>query len=284
LLTQQGAVATLTTELQQAKHDAEAAEVLLRQELISRFDAAHKQALAAELRTRMALEQERLAMLRAANDSQLVRQAAQVERLRAIAEFQRGRVASLTVVAPATGVVQDLALQPGQWVTEGTMLAKVFQPGRLKAVLRIAEQQARDVAIGQEARIDTRGGIVRGRVNRKDPAAQAGYVAVDVALPEELPRGVVPDLAVDGDIDVERVGVVLQVGRPARLPASGAMSLFRIDRDGRGASRVSVQLGRASLTAVEVRSGLAPGDQVILSSLPEWDGAERLRLKHGSNR
>lgn len=279
ILGQEGSVAAIETQALTTDQEARAAEALLRQDLISRFDAAGKRALAAEFATRLRVERERLRLFREALDGQLARQARQVERWRAIADFQRGRVRALMVQAPEAGVVQDLALQPGQWVTEGTPLAKVMQPGRLKALLRIAESQAKDVLVGQAVSVDTRNGVVRGRVARKDPAAQSGIVMVEVALTGALPAGAVPDLMVDGVIEIERVAGVLSVGRPA-LPVTGDLvRLFRVEPDGRGAVRVPVRLGRSSLLAVEIVSGLRAGDVVILSDLPEWGGQERIRLR-----
>ena len=282
VLSQEGAIATMHTQLQDAEQQADAADSLLLKDLISRFDARSRRALASELTTRMRIEQERLALLRSASDSQVAQQAAQVQRLRAIAEFQQHRLGALLVRAVDAGVVQDLSVQPGQWVTEGTMLAKVVQPGRLKAVLRVAESQAKDVSVGQHATIDTRTATIRGVVARKDPAAQAGYLSIDVALPDQLPSGAVPDLSVDGVIAVANLGEVLVIGRPSISGINGMVHLFRIGPDDTHATRVAVQLGRASLTQVHVERGLAPGDQVILSDLPGWSGAERIRLKRGS--
>lgn len=282
VLSQEGAVATLHTQWMDATQQAAAADSLLIKDLISRFDARSKRALADELTTRTRIEQERLTLLRTASDSQVARQAAQVERLRAIAEFQQHRLGALHVLAPDAGVVQDLNLQPGQWVTEGTMLAKIVQPGRLKGVLRVAESQAKDVLVGQLATIDTRTATMRGRVSRKDPAAQAGYVSIDVALPDALPSGAVPDLGVDGVIAVANLGEVLVIGRPSMMGNNGVVRLFRIEPDGGHAVRVPVQLGRASLTQVQVERGLEPGDRVILTDMPEWATIERIRLKGGS--
>ena len=281
-LSQEGAVATLHTQWQDATQQATAAESLLVKDLISRFDAMNRRTLAAELTTRMRIEQERLALLRTAADSQVARQEMQVRRLRAIAEFQQTRLGALHVRTPEDGVVQDLNVQPGQWVTEGTMLAKVVQPGRLKAVLRVAESQAKDVLVGQQVTIDTRTANITGVVARKDPAAQAGYVTIDVSLPETLPAGAVPDLNVDGVIRVADLGEVLVIGRPAARGIDGLLHLFRLEADGEHATRVPVWLGRASTTAVQVESGLSAGDEVILSELPELSAHERIRIKRGS--
>jgi multidrug efflux pump subunit AcrA (membrane-fusion protein) len=202
-----------------------------------------------------------------------------VAQLEAIAERQRNRLGSLSVRAPEGGVLQDLNLQLGQWVPEGTMLAKVVQPGRLKAVLRIPESQAKDVSIGQSATVDTRNGIVRGRVIRKDPSAIQGSVTVDIALEGPLPSGAVPDLSVDGTIQIERLNNILYTGRPAFGTGTGQVGLFKLVDGGTTAIRVPVTLGRTSVNTVEILSGLAIGDQVILSDMTQYAAVDRVRIK-----
>jgi HlyD family secretion protein len=182
------------------------------------------------------------------------------------------------VRAGATGVLQELPLQIGQWANPGATLAKVVQPGLLKAVLRIPETQARDVAIGQNATIDTRNGLVKGRVVRIDPASTQASVSVDVALEHPLPRGARPDLSVDGQIELERLGNVLNVGRPAYGQSNTTVGLFRLDPDRKSATRVNVQLGRNSVNSVEIIQGLRQGDVVILSDMSRWDEVDRIRL------
>jgi hypothetical protein len=188
-------------------------------------------------------------------------------------------VQSLVVRAGERGVVQELALQPGQWVNGGTAMAKVVQPGALKAVLRIGETQAKDVALGQSASIDTRNGMVAGHVSRMDPAAQGGTVTIDVSLDGPLPAGARPDLTVDGIIELERVRNVVVTGRPSVAQENATVQLFRVDAGGNGAQRVQVRIGRTSVNAVEIVSGLQPGDRVVLSELSLPDGTERFRLK-----
>ncbi len=185
----------------------------------------------------------------------------------------------MNVVSPSTGVLQQLDLEIGQWVNPGVTLARVVQPGRLKAELRIPETQAKDVVPGQPASIDTRNGIIKGRVVRIDPAAQNGTVGVDVALQGDLPRGARPDLSVDGTIEIERVSNVLFMGRPAYGQPESSVGIFRIEPDGDHARRVNVQLGRGSVNTIEVRAGLKEGDVVILSDMSAWDAAERVKLK-----
>src|SRR5690606_34876755 len=179
----------------------------------------------------------------------------------------------------AEGVLQRLDLEIGQWVNPGVELARVVQPGRLKAELRIPEVQAKDVAIGQLARIDTRNGIVEGRVVRIDPASQNGSVGVDVALDGELPPGARPDLSVDGTIEIERLPDVLFVGRPAFGNPESSVGMFKVTPDFRYADRVTVQLGRNSVNTIEVRGGLQEGDVVILSDMSQWDSHPRVRIQ-----
>ncbi len=211
-------------------------------------------------------------------DSQLAVQRSQVDRLRAVAEFQQNVLRSLQVRAGDSGVVSDLTLQLGQYVLGGTMLAKVVQPGKLKAVLQIPETQAKDVTISQKAAIDTRNGIIPGHVMRLDPNAINGTVAVDVALEGTAP-GARPDLNVDGTIEIERLERVLYTGRPAYGQPSSTIGMFKITDDGRYATRVQVQVGRSSVNTIEVLRGLKVRDSVILSDMAQWDNVERVRIK-----
>src|SRR6185436_14742274 len=196
-----------------------------------------------------------------------------------LARLRRQQLASLKVRPGLAGVLQQVGVEVGQQVTPGTNLARVAQPDRLKAVIRVPETQARDLALGQPAAIDTRNGIVAGRVARVDPAAQNGTVTVDVSLEGPLPRGARPDLTVDGTIDIDRLTDVLYVGRPAQGPVEGQSTLFRLEPDGVHASSVPVRLGRASVTLIEVLDGLAPGDQVVLSDTSAWEKADRIRIE-----
>jgi HlyD family secretion protein len=166
----------------------------------------------------------------------------------------------------------------GQWAQSGATLARLVEPGKLKAVLRIPETQAKDISIGQPAKIDTRNGIVRGKVRRIDPAVQNGTVTVDVSLEGEMPRGARPDLSVDGTIEVERLPDVLHVGRPAYGQANSAVGLFKLTPDGSEATRATVRLGRTSVNTVEIVGGLSRGDKVIISDMSRWDGYDRVRV------
>jgi multidrug resistance efflux pump len=279
LLTQQGVVANTRTQYVSAMQEVTAADSLAKRRLISSFDAQNRHAQAEEFTTRLRVEQERLKLMEQAIGAQIATQSSQVQQLKAIAVNQQNRLQSLHVRAPERGVLQDLTLQLGQWVPEGTTLAKVVQPGQLKAVLRIPESQAKDVAIGQKASIDTRNGFVPGHVTRKDPSAQGGSVTVDVSLDGALPAGAVPDLSVDGTIVIEKLTNVMYSGRPAFSAGSGSASLFKVTDDGKAAVRVPVVLGRSSVNVIEIVRGLDVGDKIIVSDMSQYANAPRVRIK-----
>lgn len=283
-LAQQGVVASTTSEYNDAMRNANAFTELekkgfLSKGLLAPMDVSKARDKAVELKSRMAIEQQRLDVMTQSVGQQLALQKAQVDKLRAIAQFQQGRIASMRVRAGAAGQLQELSLEPGQYVLPGTILAKVAQPGRLKAVLHIPETQAKDIQIGQVASIDTRNGIIPGHVMRIDPGAQNGTVAVDVALDGALPKGARPDLSVDGTIELDRLRNVLYVGRPAYGEPESVVGLFRIARDGKEAQRVSVKLGKASVNMVEVLQGLNAGDRIITSDMSGSDTQSRVRLQ-----
>jgi multidrug resistance efflux pump len=278
-LSQEGAVATARTVNVSAAQEKNAADTLLADRLISRFEYNNRKALAEESNTRLAVEEKRLQLMTRSVSTQLAVQERQIQRLQAIAAFQESRVQALVVRAGEHGVLQELSLQPGQWVNGGTPLAKVVQPGKLKAVLRIGETQARDVALGQTASIDTRNGIVTGHVSRMDPAAQGGTVTMDVSIDGPLPAGTRPDLNIDGTIQLERLRNILFTGRPAIADDNSLVSLFRLDPDVKSATRVAVRLGRVSANSVEIVQGLKAGDNVILSDMSLPDNTERIRIK-----
>jgi len=278
-LSQEGAVAAVRTLNVSAAQERGAADTLIKQRLISRFEYNNKRAAADELSTRLDLETKRLDLMTRSVASQLAVQERQIQRLQAIATFQESRVQSLTVRAGEHGVLQELSLQPGQWVDGGATMAKVVQPGQLKAVLRIGEVQAKDIAVGQSALIDTRTGIVRGHVSRMDPAAQAGTVTIDVFLDGALPAGARPDLNIDGTIQLDKMKNVLFTGRPTLGQENSVVTMFRLDPGGKTATRVSVRLGRMSANAVEIVQGLKAGDKVVLSDQSLPDNTERIRLK-----
>lgn len=278
-LSLEAGLASVRSAQREAERTVRTNEGLAERGLISRHELERARDAAAEQTERLELERRRLRFLGESNRGQIAAQERQVAMLRTLAEFQQKQIESMTVRATAGGVLQELPVELGQWVTSGATLAKVVQPGRLKAVLRVPETQAKDVAVGQPATVDTRNGIVRGRVVRIDPSVQGGTVAVDVALEGPLPRGARPDLSVDGTVDVDRLANVLHVGRPAYGQAESVVGLFKVVEGGRAAVRTQVRLGRGSATTVEILGGLAPGDVVILSDMSAWDAAERVRLR-----
>nr|WP_217446475.1 HlyD family efflux transporter periplasmic adaptor subunit [Myxococcus sp. CA040A] len=278
-LAQEAAVATLTAESSDAERRATANTILVEKDLIPALDARQAGEKAGEMTRRLDLERKKLSVVASSMKDQLVALQGQVERLKAVARFRRTQVESMKVLAGEDGVLQELPLELGQWVTPGVLLAKVVKPERLKAELRIAETQARDIVQGQKALVDTRNGVVEGTVARVAPAASQGTVRVEVSLPDELPKGARPDLTVEGTVELERLGNVLSVGRPAGAQPNGTMSLFRLMPGSDEAIRVPVQLGRGSVNAVEVLQGLAEGDQVVLSDMAAWDAVERVRLR-----
>ena len=193
--------------------------------------------------------------------------------------LQESRTAALKVTPGFSGVLQQVPVEVGQRVGPGVNLARVADPGRLKAELKIAETQAKDIEIGQSAEIDTRNGVIAGLVSRKDPAAANGTVTIDVSLTGELPRGAVPDLSVDGTIQLERLENILHVGRPSLGQEQSTVGLFKITSAAGDATRVQVSLGKSSVNAIEVKSGLNEGDEVVLSDMSAWDAFERVRLR-----
>ena len=277
-LNQEATVATVRSEQREAQRQVEANEEMARRELISEMDLARSRDRAEELKERLAIEQQRLQFIEESMRAQMAAQQAQVERLEGITEFQRQQTESMRVKAGTRGVLRELPLQEGQWVNPGGNLAVVVQPGKLKAELRIPETQARDVTIGQTAAIDTRNGIIAGRVVRIDPAVENGTVTVDVALQGPLPRGARPDLSVDGTVEIERLEDVLYVGRPAYGQPESTVGLFKVV-GGDEALRQNVRLGRSSVNTIEVMDGLRQGDIVILSDMSQWDNADRVRLR-----
>jgi len=278
LMNQRAAAATVTSDYTQAKLQADMNKELRDLGLTPEITFKNSQTKAEELAIRNSLEGERLDINRKAIDSQLAEQQAKVDQMRALADLKQKQLEALKVHAGIEGVLVDLPLQVGQHVLPGTMLAKVIQPNHLMATLKVAETQARDVQIGQPALVDTHNGTVVGTVLRVDPGVQNGTVTVDVKLTGELPRGARPDLSVDGTIDLERLENVLYVGRPAFGQESSTISLFRLDPDEKGAVRVPVKVGRASVNSIQVLEGLREKDMVILSDMSRWDSAERIRL------
>ena len=278
-LAQKAAVATLRIDQSTAKRRADANVALGDHGYVSNDDAHTTRAALEALELRVGVEAERLTVMGQGMHERLSAQATQIERLETIVEFRRNQLDALRVRAGVDGMLQELPLEAGQWVTPGALLAKVARPDELKARLAIPETLAKDVAIGQPAHIDTRNGMVDGTVSRVDPAASGGTVTVDVALTGPLPKGARPDLSVVGTVELERLPDVLHVRRPAFVQPGTTVGVFRVDPDGQYATRVHVQVGRASVTTVELLAGLADGDQIIVSDMSMWDSRDRLKLE-----
>jgi HlyD family secretion protein len=278
-LTQEATLAQVTAQFNEAERQAASHEALARQNMVSAQELARARDNAADLRTRVGVERKRLQFMQESMRQQIASQESQLTMLRRLAQFNQTQIASMQVRAVTGGVLQELPVELGQWVNSGATLAKVVQPGRLKAVLRIPETQARDVTVGQPASIDTRNGVVAGRVVRIDPAAQNGTVTVDVALEGALPRGARPDMSVDGTVDIERLRNVLFMGRPAYGDAESTVGIFKVTPGTREAVRVQVRLGRSSASTIEVQQGLNPGDVVILSDMSQFERSDRVKLQ-----
>jgi hypothetical protein len=280
-LNQQSLIAQVNAQYLAAKRNAEALTELATKGEGYVSDVELQTALEQEdeLETRLDLETRRLEIMRESEEPQLIVQTEQIERLSGIVDFQQQRIASMQVRAGIDGVLQEMDLEEGQWVMNGQTLAQVVVPERLMARLRIPQTQARDVALGQDALVDTRTDTIMGRVIRIDPAAADGVVEVDVSLPLELPRSARPGLAVEGIIELERLEDVLFVGRPAYGQAHSTVGLFKLVDGGGYAERVNVRLGRSSVNTIEIEDGLRIGDVVILVDMSQWDAYDRVRIR-----
>ena len=283
-LQQESAVAAVMSEYGQAQREHEVMQGLAEKKLASANEVARAKEKLAELEVRRDAARRQLESYRSTVSQQMALQEANVRRMRDIAQFQRNRVSSMNVTAGEAGVLQSMDLELGQWVVPGQQLARVAQPGKLKAVLRVPETQARDIVIGQKVSVDTRTGdtrtsVINGRVMRIDPAVVNGAVVVEVALEGELPRGARADLSVDGTIEIERLDNVMYVGRPAYGQPESTVGLFKLEPDETHARRTQVKLGRASVNTIEIAQGLNVGDLVIISDVSQWDAEERLRIK-----
>lgn len=279
-LNQASLVAQIKQDAFDAKRRAEAGAELLKKNLIVPLDQQQAEDKSESLAERLQIEQKRLVLLSQTIDSQIKVQEQQIDRLRSIAQFQHGLQASMVVKAGTTGILQEVPLQVGQYAQAGFTLAKVVPtPIRLKAVLRIPETQAKDLAIGQKATIDTHNGFANGHVVRIDPASINGTVTVDVVMEGDLPQGARPDLSVDGVIELERLKNVLHTGRPAYGQPNQTVGVFKLVEGGNYAERVNVRLGRASVSQIEILEGLNVGDMVILSDMSRYDNVDRVRIK-----
>ena len=276
-LDREASLARLRAEAEQARLRAEADAELERNGLVASITRKISQASASELSRRLALEEQRVRVGEASTRSRLAAQQAAVEQRRDLFELQQQRVRALEVRAGIDGVLQQINVQAGQQIAAGTNVARVARPDRLKATIRIAETQAKDVSVGQRAKIDTRNGIVDAHVARIDPAVTQGTVTVDLTIDGPLPAGARPDLSVDAIIELERIADAVYVARPVTAQEASPGTVFKIDGD--HAVRLPVTFGRTSATAIEIRSGLKPGDRVIVSDTSAFQKHERVALK-----
>lgn len=279
LMNQKAAAAAVRSEYEQAKIQHEVDDKLFQQGIGSDVIAKLSKVKEEQLAIRAQLEDERTQIAIESSKARLEAQQARVEQQRALYQFRRSQVEALHVRAGINGVLQLVPVEVGQRVTPGGNLARVADPKKLKAEIKIAETQAKDVAIGQRATIDTRNGVVKGHVSRIDPSVQNGTVTVDVAIEDALPQGARPDLSVDGTIELENLKDVLYVGRPVHGQSDSTIRLFKLVDDSSEAVRVSVKLGRSSVNAIEILQGLKAGDKVILSDMSAWDAFDRIRLR-----
>lgn len=277
LLNQQGDVAGLQASYNNAALNLEAQEKLYKDGLVSEIQLKQSRSAADELKNRLSIGQRRLEMQTAGIKSQIAPQEADVDQRRAAYDLRERQLDDLKVKAGMSGVLQQVPVEVGQQIGPGTNLARVANPTSLKAELRIAETQTKDIRVGQIAEVDTRNGIVKGKVARMDPASSGGTVGVDVILEGPLPSGARPDLSVDGTIQLERLDNVIYVGRPAFGQENSTVGLFKLTGDGE-ALRANVKLGRSSVNQIEIIEGLQPGDQVILSDMSAQDSFDRIRI------
>jgi HlyD family secretion protein len=279
LLQQKATAASIDADYNKARMQAEMNEELAKSQLVSELVRKQSHLDAEQLAIRRDIAQEQLATRAESSRAQIAVQQSTVDQARAFLALKERQRGELKVRAGLTGILQLVPVDEGAQVAPGANLARVANPTRLKAEIKIAETQAKDVLVGQPAEVDTRGGIVKGHVMRIDPSVQNGTRTVDVSLEGDLPKGAVPDLSVDGTIELERLNDVLYMGRPAFGQDQSTVGIFKVGPDGSEATRTQVQLGRSSVNTVEILSGLQSGDRVILSDMSAWDAFDRVRLK-----
>ena len=278
-LTQASLTAEIEGQYLEAKAQYDADRQLSESGLIDGVTLMKSQVAMEQLARRFELERAREEARKPSAEAQVAAQAARIAQMQALVDLRQEKLNGLAVRAGMRGVLQSMDIEVGQLVAPGDMLARVSDPAHLKAQLKVPETLVNDVVLGQRAEVDTRNGVIEGEVARIDPAAVEGTVLVDIRLSGALPRGARPDLSVDGTIELERLENVLHVGRPIQAREQGSMGLFRLEGDGTHASRVAVQVGRASVNTIEIRAGLEAGDQVILSDMSAWDAYDRIRLE-----
>lgn len=278
-MTQKAAIATINAQYSQAKLQLDADEGLAKQGYLPELQLKISRVAVQDLANRLKVEQERLAVNSKSTKAQLNAAESRLQQLRVMAKLRRDQVDALKVRAGTAGVLQQVSVQVGQQVTPGLNIARVADPASLKAVLRVAETQIKDVRVGQPVLVDTRNGVIQGTVSRIDPAAREGTFDVDASLIGPLPPSARPDLSVDGTIELERLKDVLKVGRPAFGQANQTIGMFMLTPDGSEAVRTKVTLGRNSVSTVEILDGLKEGDKVIISDTSALDSYNRIRLK-----
>lgn len=279
LLNQKATAATVRGDYEQAKIQHEVDEKLHTEGLSSEVTTKLSKVKAEQLAIRLQLEEERTTNAAGSAKARLQAQQSHIDQQRALYDLKRSQLGALHVRAGIQGVLQLVPVEVGQHVTPGTNLARVANPKRLKAEIKIAETQAKDVAVGQVATIDTRNGLVKGQVSRIDPSVQNGTVTVDAEISDPLPQGARPDLSVDGTIEIENLKDVLFMGRPVHGQSDNTIGLFKVVDGGAEAVRINVKLGKSSVNTVEVLQGLNPGDNVIFSDMSAWDAFDRIRLR-----
>jgi HlyD family secretion protein len=280
LLDQKATAAQVQSDYAQAKLQADRDDQLAKMGLGSELTSSLSKSKAEALATRTQIEKDRVEVLANSVKAQLAAQQAKVEQQKALYDLRHRQVEELQVRAGIDGILQLLPIEVGQEVTAGTNLARVAQPKKLKAEIKIAETQAKDIQLDQPATVDTHNGIIPGHVIRIDPSSVNGTRTVDVALDGPLPPGAVPDLSVDGTVELEHLKDVLYVGRPAFGQPDSTVTLFKVDKDEKEAVRVQVKLGRSSVNTIEILGGLNVGDEVILSDMSRYDGFDRIRFNH----
>lgn len=271
--------ASISSQYRTAEMQKQAKEQLLANNLAAALDVKTAEVQAEELAKQNELAQKEVEIFANSIDSQLAVQQATIDQKRALYSLYKSQMDQLHVRSGIDGVLQELDVDVGQRVTQGTVIAKVANQTQLKAALQIAETQAKDLQIAQRASIDTHNGVIPGHVIRIDPSVVSGTRTVDVKLDGPLPQGAVPQLSVEGTVEIERLADVLYVGRPVHGDENSKVGLYKLTDDGKEAVRVQVELGRASVNAVELRSGLQVGDQVILSDTSAFDNFDRVELK-----
>ena len=279
LMNQKANEAAVRSDFEQARLQHEVDEKLFNEGIGSDHIRNLSRVKEEQLAIRVQLEGERTRITADSSRARLAAQQAKIDQQKALHQLKKGQLDALHVRAGINGVLQLVPVEVGQHITPGTNLARVADPKKLKAEIKIAETQAKDVAIGQKATIDTRNGVVNGHVSRIDPSVVNGTVTVDVAITDPLPNGARPDLSVDGTVELENLKDVLFVGRPVHGQADSTIGIFKIIEDGSEAVRVNVKLGRSSVNTIEIVQGLKIGDKVILSDMSAWDNFDRVRLK-----